>query len=252
MDEKEARTISFFGTWFKQFEAKLDKLLNSKLEATLTTGLEKLGKDLSKDFKTLEQAVNNIMIPEQKDVVIPPTVFPQLQRVEVTNWKLPEFPEINIPETKFPDINFPQYPTEIKVSNLKDIKIPEVKIPLAPKRQEVFGQVDVKSFGELLSGIQILVDAINDLKLELLNSAIATGGGTTITATPMGSHKEQIKGTTLFDPNDSAPDYIGMHTLPAASTADNKWEIIKNTYSGSNVIKIERRMGVWDNRTSLF
>ena len=56
----------------------------------------------------------------------------------------------------------------------------------------------------------------------------------------------------LFDADDSAPDYIGLNEDKDAVTTDTDWIVLKFTYSGSNVTKIERAVGAWDSRAGLF
>lgn len=55
-----------------------------------------------------------------------------------------------------------------------------------------------------------------------------------------------------FDADDSAPVYIGLNPEPSAVTSANSWIIFKFTYSGSNVTRIQKARGSWDNRASLF
>jgi hypothetical protein len=57
---------------------------------------------------------------------------------------------------------------------------------------------------------------------------------------------------TLFDADDTQPDYIGQHTVRTAATSDPNWQIQKFTYSGSAITKIEKVNGAWDDRASLF
>ena len=59
-------------------------------------------------------------------------------------------------------------------------------------------------------------------------------------------------GTILFDPDDSEPDYIGLHQNSEANTADNDWVIYKVTYKGANITKTQMTKGSYDNRKSLF
>ena len=54
-----------------------------------------------------------------------------------------------------------------------------------------------------------------------------------------------------YDASDSQPNYIGLASTDL-STSDDGWVIFKFTYSGSNVTRIQKTKGVWDNRTSLF
>jgi len=55
-----------------------------------------------------------------------------------------------------------------------------------------------------------------------------------------------------FDPNDSAPDYIGLHKTKGAADSLTDWKIYKFTYSGSNVTRIQLAYGSWTGRASLF
>lgn len=55
-----------------------------------------------------------------------------------------------------------------------------------------------------------------------------------------------------FDPSDKKPDYIGLNVSADALDIDTDWEISKFTYSGNDVIQIERRTGAWQDRAILF
>ncbi len=55
-----------------------------------------------------------------------------------------------------------------------------------------------------------------------------------------------------YDANDSAPDYIGMHAETDGDTAAVGWIIYKFTYSGSDVTRIQKTKGIWDDRATLF
>lgn len=55
-----------------------------------------------------------------------------------------------------------------------------------------------------------------------------------------------------FDPNDSAPNYIGKNTDASADNNQGDWVVYKFTYSGSNVTAINKRVGAWSARTGLF
>lgn len=54
-----------------------------------------------------------------------------------------------------------------------------------------------------------------------------------------------------FDPDDSTPTYIGLHVTNGVATSDTNWKILKFTYSGSNVTRIQTAYGAWDNRATL-
>ncbi len=55
-----------------------------------------------------------------------------------------------------------------------------------------------------------------------------------------------------FDPNDSVPDYIGLHAETSADVSATGWIIFKFTYSGSNVTRIQKTKGKYADRTTLF
>lgn len=55
-----------------------------------------------------------------------------------------------------------------------------------------------------------------------------------------------------FDPNDSAPNYIGKNIDASADDNQGDWVVYKFTYSGSNVTAINKRVGAWSARTGLF
>lgn len=58
---------------------------------------------------------------------------------------------------------------------------------------------------------------------------------------------------TRFDPDDDAPDYIGINSSSNnATTSDTTWVIYKFTYSGSNTTRIQRAIGSWDDRATYF
>lgn len=55
-----------------------------------------------------------------------------------------------------------------------------------------------------------------------------------------------------YDANDSAPTYIGMNVTNGADTTGIDWKILKFTYSGSDVTRIQLAYGAWDGRALLF
>lgn len=55
-----------------------------------------------------------------------------------------------------------------------------------------------------------------------------------------------------YDVDDSAPIYIGSNVTTNAITSAIDWKILKFTYSGSNVTRIQLAYGSWDARASLF
>lgn len=55
-----------------------------------------------------------------------------------------------------------------------------------------------------------------------------------------------------FDPNDSAPDYIGLHITRGTADTSTDWKVYKFTYSGANVTRIQLAYGAYSNRVNLF
>jgi hypothetical protein len=55
-----------------------------------------------------------------------------------------------------------------------------------------------------------------------------------------------------FDPNDDQPNYIGLNANTNGDTSAVGWIIYKFTYSGSDVIRIQKTKGIWDDRATLF
>ena len=55
-----------------------------------------------------------------------------------------------------------------------------------------------------------------------------------------------------FDADDSAPVYIGMHVTSGAAESDLEWKILKFSYSGTAVTRIQTAYGSWTDRGSLF
>lgn len=76
---------------------------------------------------------------------------------------------------------------------------------------------------------------------------VQTINGRGITVTDSG-----IWGDTRFDPDDSAPVYIGQHVDMGIATTNQEWKVQKFTYSGSAVTRIQLAYGSWDDRASLF
>ncbi len=55
-----------------------------------------------------------------------------------------------------------------------------------------------------------------------------------------------------FDADDSAPTYIGLHLTNGAATTDTNWKVLKLSYSGANVTRVQTAYGTWDGRSGLF
>ena len=56
----------------------------------------------------------------------------------------------------------------------------------------------------------------------------------------------------LFDANDAQPNYIGLNANTAGATSAVGWIIYKFTYSGTDITRIQKIKGIWDDRASLF
>ena len=55
-----------------------------------------------------------------------------------------------------------------------------------------------------------------------------------------------------FDPNDSAPNYVGLNPQYNADGSEVNWVVYKFTYDGTDVTRIQKIRGSWDDRVSLF
>lgn len=67
-----------------------------------------------------------------------------------------------------------------------------------------------------------------------------------------GKASTQVYADFRFDPNDSAPTYIGKNKTNGAATSANDWTIYKFTYSGSDVTRIQKTTDAWDDRVAAF
>jgi hypothetical protein len=240
--------FSFLAIWFDNLKRSV-----FKVEITNKQGSQAIERKLDGIARQLEDELTKIRlvtVTNQKDVNlqglekkltdilgalqgVKPSDLSKVERLltslidSIKGIPQPKIPDIKIPETKFPK--------SMAVDNF-------------PAVQKVTGSVEV-DFKKVLEGLQVVVDAINDMKLTM--SQEMKGGGTVYTG-QTGANREKMKGTTLYDPDDSAPIYLGTNSAPDADTAIGDWEILKFTYSGANVTKIVRRVGSWTGRTALF
>lgn len=273
--QKLTTILNFFGAWFK-FLIKKEFTVKVSNQIKPDTGIHRR-LDLLKEEVTglglkllnISRVIKEIDIPQPlKEVTI--TNLPkdkEIQKVEITNHQ--EQKEVQKVEvTNYPSekdvqkVEITNHKEDLRISNLEEINIPElpkdqkihgdVTITNFPEAQKVTGLINVFDFAKLLEGVQVLVNAVDDLKLEMSAKLDRVSERASVGVATTGSHKEQIDGTTLFDPSDAQPTYIGKHTLPDASETDDGWEIVKFTYSGTSTTKIIRRKGVWADRASLF
>lgn len=61
-----------------------------------------------------------------------------------------------------------------------------------------------------------------------------------------------FNGDIRFDPNDNAPNYIGLNVTNGADTASTDWKILKFTYNSTYTTRIQTAYGSWDGRVALF
>jgi hypothetical protein len=59
-------------------------------------------------------------------------------------------------------------------------------------------------------------------------------------------------GDIQFDPNADAPIYIGFHVTKGESDSSTDWKVLKFTYSGSAITRIQTAYGSWSGRAALF
>ena len=59
-------------------------------------------------------------------------------------------------------------------------------------------------------------------------------------------------GDIRFDADDSTPTYIGLHVTNGAATSETDWKLLKFTYSGTAVTRVQTAYNSWDNRASAF
>lgn len=55
-----------------------------------------------------------------------------------------------------------------------------------------------------------------------------------------------------YDYSGLFPLYVGYNTLTDADTSTSDWVLVKNTYSGINIVRKQYTSGAWDDRVSLF
>lgn len=252
---------SFFAEWFRDIKGSVFKVeLTNQKEVDLGS--------VDKSFEKVLGSLEELKKGEFLTNVTNKELF-----VSVNNIKLPDETKIHkkidslivaVKSLKFEEDSrlapllesLVSLAAKTRVVELADKKV-EVSFPETqkvvvenlPKVQKVEGSVSLDKFEKLIDGMQAIFDKLEELRVELPKGV--GGGGVSVTG-GTGSYKEKTKGTVLYDPDDSTPTYVGTHDVADADTADSKWEILKYSYSGSNVIKIVRRIGSWDSRASLF
>ena len=259
---EEIRDENVLIAWLKQVSTLLMKPLTVRVSnyGDLLRKLDEVKKSLNmptpifhfvpKDIQ--EVKVNNF--PEKKEIqkveIQNPKAFPKELGVRVLNWQFPKIDYPKFPEIKWPDLQ--RVAGGVAITNWDKMKSLDIQFP---KVQEVTGKVDIVNFAHLTKGLQAIIDKLGDvengLELARKEATVVTAVASSPTAIKS-TGRRQITGLTKFDPNDSAPIYVGTHDAPDASDTDTKWQIIKYTYSGSNVTQIQRKNGAWSKRTTLF
>lgn len=265
-DLKIKDLVDFLGTWFHHFlnstsAIKVTNPAELRDEKTIKEENKKTIDALSSISKELKDAISSISIPEPKEEVsvsnLKDVVFPVQKDIVFPK----EFAVSNLKDIVIPEAKEAVFPDSFKVSNLKDLKIPEplkeLLIKNFPKLQDIQGTVSVQQFGDLLSGIQTVVDSINALEGSIGNIANIPQ----VVATSMGSNRSSSSNPVI---NRSADEtvrgfdngtyyYFGFAT-PATSTSSAFWKVIRveNT-TGSKVFADGNALydNVWDNYLTL-
>jgi len=55
-----------------------------------------------------------------------------------------------------------------------------------------------------------------------------------------------------FDPTADAPVYIGLHVTNGESESSTDWKVLKFSYSGTAITRIQTAYGSWAGRAALF
>ncbi len=55
-----------------------------------------------------------------------------------------------------------------------------------------------------------------------------------------------------FDPSADAPVYIGLHVTNDEPEGSDDWKVLKFTYSGTAITRIQTAYGSWTGRVALF
>jgi len=153
--------FSFLALWFNNLRKnvfKVEVINNSKDD---TKNLESKLDEVVQALKELPEERSDITEKRMKEYIVLTKALDErkTQKVEVTNLK---YPELKIPKDT-------QVHGSVSVSNL-------------PKVQEVSGDINVREFPNLLKGIQVVVDTINDLKLDFAQSFKGFGNSFASTA----------------------------------------------------------------------
>ena len=157
MDKMNIDMFSFLAMWFNNLRKNVFRVEVVNNQKDDTKSLEVKLDEVVNALKELPEERTDLIEKRMKEYIILTNALNErkTQRVEVTNLK---YPKLEIPrETQVHGI--------VSVSNL-------------PKVQEVSGDVSVKEFPNLLKGIQVVVDKLEDLKLDFAQSF--KGFGTSI------------------------------------------------------------------------
>lgn len=232
--------LDFLGKWFKNIKAHI-----FKVEVTNSDkGLADISKSLQEVVSTLtalDSTTKKVEVLNQKELDLSGVVgkldnvirgiaaIPSVDNSKIENL-LDKLNAISSQIRKVEVTNhpkFPEYPTKMEVNGKVTVDF--------PKKQEVSGEVSINNLKSLIDGLQIVVESINDLKLELPKAvSMSMVSGTT------GSSKF-VKETpptdsTKFNASISL-GYDGSGNLTTITkTFDTKQYRKTLTYNGSNVL----------------
>lgn len=157
--------LDFLGKWFKHLKSHVFKVEVTNKEST--EKLEKAIDNVVTVIKELDSTTKKVEVQNGKEADFSP-LLNSMQEVTKAVREL-QFPDAveSVTVKNLADIKFPKFPDFPEFPKFPEIKIPEVKFP---KTQEVKGDVAVTNLKPLLDGLQVVVDSLNDLKLEMAQS----------------------------------------------------------------------------------
>lgn len=191
---------SFLATWFNNLRKNVFKVEVTNNSKNDTRVLESKLDEVVSALRELPEEKSEVIEGRMKEYIVLTNAAQsrKVQKVEVTN------------PTRHPDIIIPK---ETKVRG-------SVEISNLPKVQEVKGDINVKDIPNVIKGLQVVVDAINDLKLDFAQSF----KGWTSSFAGMTGSRESIKIT-------DGTSTVGISTVSGAKAL--KVDVVQTTGSGS-------------------
>ena len=245
---------------------QIEGFATSEDSEKVTSALESLHETLKKhenvDITPLTEVMNNVLkeakaIPKtQKEVKIPTPKDYSKEFTKLSKLVSDVESAIKAQETtvEAPVVNLPETVVNVEKPDLKPLTKDLKAIEGAIKKIVIPAQIHTDT-----SKIEKELKASNKLLKEIRDTpgGGGGGGGTGSIAPFMVNGALPVSDTaspgyTLYDANDSAPIYIGTNNDSDALTSASDWTIYKHTYSGANVTAIRKKIGVWDDRASIF